>query len=72
MILRLLLSITSVLRSTFTENAVQKIDLFIMNVLWLCILTERNSRMRCTKRENVTRLMTLSYHKGSLLFLFLY
>ena len=44
MTLRLLPAITSVLRSVFTENDAQKIGLFIMNVLWLCILTERNSR----------------------------
>jgi len=34
MILRLLPSITSVLRSAFTEKVVQKIELFIMNVFY--------------------------------------
>ena len=44
MILRLLLATTSVLRSAYTENGVQKIELFFFTkVSWLIILTERNS-----------------------------
>jgi hypothetical protein len=38
----LLPTITSVLRSVFTENGVQKIVLFVMKVSWSCTLTERN------------------------------
>jgi len=43
MILRLLMAITSVLRTVYTENGAQKSGLFVMKISWLCLQTERNS-----------------------------